>query len=76
MGEKTGWENSGIIFQDLYVNNTVNGGRPNIVPINILIKVLFIHSIYHLVDEQVQRELHDRISLMHSFDSRTPYHVP
>ena len=64
MGEKTGWENSGIIFQDLYVNNTVNGGRPNIDPI-IMVKVLFIQSIYNLVDEQVEKEMHDRISMMH-----------
>ena len=64
MGEKIDWESLRPIFLDLYVNDTVNGGRPNIDPI-IMVKVLFIQSIYNLVDEQVEKEMHDRISMMH-----------
>ena len=64
MGEKIDWESLRPIFRDLYVNDTVNGGRPNIDPI-IMAKVLFTQSIYNLVDEQVEKEMHDRISMMH-----------
>ena len=46
MGEKIDWESLRPIFQDLYVNDTVKGGRPNIDPI-IMVKVLFIRSIYN-----------------------------
>ena len=42
----------------------MNGGGPNIDPI-IMVKVLFIQSICNLVDEQVEKEMHDRISMMH-----------
>ena len=64
MGEKIDWDSLRPIFRDLYVNDTVNGGRPNIDPI-IMVKVLFIQSICNLVDEQVEKEMHDRISMMH-----------
>jgi IS5 family transposase len=64
MGEKIDWDSLRPIFRDLYVNDTVNGGRPNIDPI-IMVKALFIQSIYNLVDEQVEKEMHDRISMMH-----------
>ena len=64
MGEKIDWESLRPIFQDLYVNDTVKGRRPNIDPI-IMVKVLFIQSIYNLVDEQAEKELHNRIDFMH-----------
>ncbi|MEM0135464.1 MAG: transposase [Thermoplasmatales archaeon] len=63
MGKKVDLESLRYIFQDLYANDTVNGGRPNIDPI-IMVKVLFIQSIYNIVYEHVGKELHDRISLM------------
>ena len=66
MGEKIDWESLRPIFRDLYVNDTVNGGRPNIDPI-IMVKVLFIQSIYNLVDEQAEKEMHNRIDFMHFF---------
>ncbi|MEM0135895.1 MAG: transposase [Thermoplasmatales archaeon] len=74
MGEKIDWESLRYIFQDLYANDTVNGGRPNIDPI-IMVKVLFIQSIYNLAYEHVKKELHDRISLMHflGFPETIPY---
>ena len=64
MVEKIGWESLRPIFHDLYINDTVKGGRPNIDTI-IMVKALFIQSTYNLVDEQVEKELHGRISLMH-----------
>ena len=64
MVEKIGWESLRPIFQDLYINDTVKGGRSNIDTI-IMVKALFIQSTYNLVDEQVEKELHGRISLMH-----------
>ena len=64
MGEKIDWESLRPIFHGLYTNDTVMGGRPNIDPI-IMVKVLFIQSTYNLVDEQVEKEMHNRIDFMH-----------
>ena len=64
MGEKTDWDSLRPIFLDLYVNDTVNGGGPNIDPI-IMVKVLFIQFIYNLVDEQVEKEMQNHIDFMH-----------
>ena len=73
MGEKIDWESLRPIFQDLFFNDTVKGGRPNIDPI-IMVKVLFIQSIYNLVDESVERGMHNRIDFMHflGFPDRIP----
>ncbi len=50
------WESLRPIFDDLYVNDTDKGGRPNFDPV-MMAKVLFIQSIYNLVDEYVEREI-------------------
>ena len=64
MEKQVDWEKLRPIFSDLYRNNTDMGGAPNIDPI-LMIKILFLQSTYNLVDESVEKELHDRISLMH-----------
>jgi IS5 family transposase len=48
-------------LESLYDNKTGRGGRPNIDVI-IMLKALFIQQLYNLSDEQLERELTDRIS--------------
>jgi IS5 family transposase len=55
------WESLRPIVKDLYRNDTQKGGRPNIDEI-IMIKTLFLQSMYNCSDEVMERELHDRIS--------------
>ena len=55
------------LLKDLYHNDTDRGGRPNI-PVITMIKVLYLQSLYNLVDEQAEKEIHDRISFMNFLD--------
>ncbi len=55
------------LLKDLYHNDTDKGGRPNI-PIITMVKVLYLQSLYNLVDEQAEKEIHDRISFMNFLD--------
>ncbi len=73
MGNQIDWESLRPIFDDLYVNDTGKGGRPNFDPV-MMAKVLFIQSIYNLVDESVEREINNRIDFMHflGFPDRIP----
>lgn len=45
----------------MFKNNTDRGGRPNLDVI-VMFKSLFIQQLYNLSDEQLERELADRIS--------------
>ena len=45
----------------MYKNNTECGGRPNLDVI-VMLKSLFIQQLYSLSDEQLEREIADRIS--------------
>jgi len=45
----------------MFKNNTDRGGRPNLDVI-VMLKSLFIQQLYSLSDEQLERELADRIS--------------
>jgi IS5 family transposase len=55
------------LLKDLYHNDTDRGGRPNI-PIITMVKVLFLQSVFNMVDEQAEKEIHDRISFMNFLD--------
>ena len=55
------WELLRPIVKELYRNDTEKGGRPNIDEI-VMIKTLFLQSMYNCSDEVMERELHDRIS--------------
>ena len=61
------WTAFDPLLKDLYQYDTNIGGRPNI-PIITLVKVLYPQSIYNLVDEQAEKEIHDSISLMNFRD--------
>ena len=45
----------------LYRNDTCKSGRLNIDE-TVMIKTLFLQSMYNLSDESMEKELHDRIS--------------
>jgi len=53
----------GPMLVDLYKNNTELGGGPNNDPV-LMVKVLFLQSLYDLVDGAMEKEIHDRISFM------------
>jgi len=55
------WEVLRPIIKDLYKNDTEKGGRPNTDEV-VMIKSLFLQSLYNLSDEGLEREIHDRIS--------------
>ena len=67
------WESFKPVLADLYRNNTDSGGGPNNDPIS-MVKILFLQSAYNLVDNQVEREMYDRISFMKfpGFPDRIP----
>jgi len=47
--------------KELYINDTDVGGRPNIDQI-VLIKKLFLQSMYNCSNDIMERKLHDKIS--------------
>ena len=63
------WESLRPTVKDLYRNDTDKGGRPNIDEI-VMIKTLFLQSMYNCSDEAMERELHNRI------DFRNFLHYP
>ena len=63
------WESLRPIVKELYRNDTDKGGRPNIDEI-VMIKTLFLQSMYNCSDESMERELYNRI------DFRNFLHYP
>ena len=63
MDKMIDWEGFRSILSDLYRNDSECGGRPNFDPI-LMLKVLFLQSLYNLVDKSVEREMHNRIDFM------------
>ena len=61
IGNRINWEGFRPKLEGLFNNNTERGGRPNIDVI-VMLKSLFIQQLYCLSDEQLERELADRIS--------------
>lgn len=55
------WESLRPIVKDLYRNDTEKGGRPNIDEI-VMIRTLFLQSMYNCSDDIMEKEIHDRIS--------------
>ena len=56
----------------LYHYDTDNGVRPNI-PVKIMIKLLFLQSMFNMVDEQAETLIRDRISFMNFLDYPDQY---
>jgi IS5 family transposase len=61
IGGRIDWEDFRPKLEAMYKNNTDRGGRPNLDVI-VMFKSLFIQQLYNLSDEQLERELADRIS--------------
>jgi IS5 family transposase len=61
MGSRINWEDFRLKLEAMFKNNTDRGGRPNLDVI-VMFKSLFIQQLYNLSDEQLERELADRIS--------------
>ena len=66
------WDAFTPLLNDLYHNGTDNGGRPNI-PVKIMVKVLFLQSMFNMVDEQAETLIKDRISFMNFLDYPDQY---
>jgi len=60
-GSRIKWESFRQMLETMYKNNTECGGRPNLDVI-VMLKSLFIQQLYSLSDEQLEREIADRIS--------------
>ncbi|MCL5408395.1 MAG: transposase [Candidatus Thermoplasmatota archaeon] len=67
MKESIDWRVFPPLLKDLYHNDTEEGGRPNIPIIN-MVKILFLQSLYNLSDQQAEKEIHYRTSLMNFLD--------
>ena len=67
------WNSFSVLLKDLYHNDTDKGGRPNI-PVITMVKVLFLQSMFNMVDEQAEIMIRDRISFMNFLDY--PDHLP
>lgn len=61
IGSRINWEGFRPKLEAMFKNNTDRGGRPNLDVI-VMFKSLFIQQLYNLSDEQLERELADRIS--------------
>ena len=57
------WDALTPLLNDLYHNDTDNGGGPNI-RVKIMIKVLFLQSMFNMVDEQAETLMRYMISFM------------
>lgn len=55
------------VLNDLYHYHTDKGGEPNITIVTV-VKVLFLQSIFNIVDEQAETHIRDRISFMGLLD--------
>ena len=66
------WDAFTPLLSDLYHNDTDNGGRPNI-RVKTMIKVLFLQSMFNMVDEQAETLIKDRISFMNFLDFADQY---
>jgi len=66
------WDAFTPLLNDLYHYDTDNGGRPNI-PVKTMVKVLFLQSMFNLVDEQAETLIKDRISFMNFLDYPDQY---
>lgn len=60
MKDAIDWSIFPELLKDLYLNNSDQGGSPN-SPVTTMIKVLFLQSMFNMVDEQAEKEIKDRI---------------
>ena len=61
------WDRIKPLLSELYKNDTENGGRTIFDPIS-MIKIMFLQSLYGLVDEAMEIELYSNIRFMNFLD--------
>ena len=66
------WDAFTPLLNDLYHNDTDNSGRPN-VPVKTMIKVLFLQSMFNMVDKDAEISINDRVSFMNFLDFPNQY---
>ena len=67
------WESLRPLLEDLFTNDTEQGGRPNYDEI-LMVKILFLQSIYNIVDESMETEIYDSVRFINFLDY--PERVP
>ena len=67
------WESLRPLLKDLFTNDTDQGGRPNYDEI-MMVKILFLQSIYKIVDESMETEIYDCVRFINFLDY--PERVP
>ena len=70
--ESIDWNAFPPLLNDLYHNDTDNSGRPN-VPVKTMIKVLFLQSMFNMVDKDAEISINDRVSFMNFLDFPNQY---
>ena len=61
------WESLRPLLKDLFTNDTDQGGRPNYDEI-LMVKILFLQSIYNIVDESMETEIYDSVRFINFMD--------
>ena len=61
------WNEIKPLLSDLYKNDTEKGGRPNFDPV-FMVKIMFLQSLYGLVDEAMEIELYSNMRFMNFLD--------
>jgi len=61
------WDRIKPLLSDLYNNDIEKGGRPNFDPV-FMVNIMFLQSLYGLVDEAMEIELYSNIRFMNSLD--------
>ena len=73
ISDRIDFEKFGPILSDLYKNDSEKGGRPNYDEI-LMVKTLFLQSIYSIVDEYMETEIYDSVRFINFLDY--PERVP
>ncbi len=61
------WDRIKPLLSDLYRNDTEKGGRPNFDPV-FMVKIMFLQSVYGMVDEAMEIELYSNIRFINFLD--------
>jgi IS5 family transposase len=67
MKDTIDWDRIKPLLSDLYRNDTEKGGRPNFDPV-FMMKIMFLQSLYGLVDETMEIELYSNIRFINFLD--------
>ena len=63
ISDRIDFERIRLVLPGLYENGIEKGGRRNYDPV-LMVKILLLQQWYNLLDPQIEREIHDRISFL------------